>query len=354
MLSSTVQVQRTAFEKQPFPDLSSGRPSEAPAGSHRTARRRICSAIGSDFGGRSAHETRLAELHVVRAGIVMRLPTQGWMRERCRHQLPFLPGRNRLCRSRSVSSASSRRGIIPFSSPSRRRRRLAAGNRVLLKPSELTPDSRRCSILVGEAFRAGRDERRHRRRRGRRAFVSLPFDHLLFTGSTAVGRQVALAAAANLTPVTLELGGKSPAIVDASGDSRCGGASSPRASCSTPARPASHRIMCWCRKRQAAARRRGARNAMARLYPSFATIPTIPPSQRPAFSAPRAMIAEARESGAEIIESTRRAKPWRGPPNCADPGQNAGPKTFADARRDFRAGAADHRIRHDRRRHQPM
>jgi coniferyl-aldehyde dehydrogenase len=51
-----------------------------------------------------------------------------------------------------------------------------------------------------------------------RAFVSLPFHHLLFTGSTAVGRQVAMAAAANLTPVTLELGGKSPAILGAGCD----------------------------------------------------------------------------------------------------------------------------------------
>ena len=51
-----------------------------------------------------------------------------------------------------------------------------------------------------------------------RAFSSLPFDHLFFTGSTAVGRQVALAAAENLTPVTLELGGKSPAIIDADCD----------------------------------------------------------------------------------------------------------------------------------------
>jgi coniferyl-aldehyde dehydrogenase len=48
-----------------------------------------------------------------------------------------------------------------------------------------------------------------------RAFVELPFDHLFFTGSTAVGRLVAQAAAKNLTPVTLELGGKSPVIVDA-------------------------------------------------------------------------------------------------------------------------------------------
>jgi coniferyl-aldehyde dehydrogenase len=50
------------------------------------------------------------------------------------------------------------------------------------------------------------------------AFVELPFDHLFFTGSTAVGRIVAQAAAKNLTPVTLELGGKSPVIVDASSD----------------------------------------------------------------------------------------------------------------------------------------
>ncbi len=47
-------------------------------------------------------------------------------------------------------------------------------------------------------------------------FAALPFDHLVFTGSTAVGREVAQAAAKNLTPVTLELGGKSPAIIDAS------------------------------------------------------------------------------------------------------------------------------------------
>jgi coniferyl-aldehyde dehydrogenase len=53
-----------------------------------------------------------------------------------------------------------------------------------------------------------------------KAFSALPFDHLLFTGSTAVGREVAKAAAKNLTPVTLELGGKSPAIIDGSCDLR--------------------------------------------------------------------------------------------------------------------------------------
>jgi len=50
------------------------------------------------------------------------------------------------------------------------------------------------------------------------AFAQLPFDHLFFTGSTAVGRAIARAAAENLTPVTLELGGKSPALVDRDAD----------------------------------------------------------------------------------------------------------------------------------------
>jgi coniferyl-aldehyde dehydrogenase len=96
---------------------------------------------------------------------------------------------------------------------------LAAGNRVMIKPSELVP---RFSALLKELISAKFDateivvtgidgdipE----------AFAALPFDHLIFTGSTRVGRLVAEAAGRNLTPVTLELGGKSPAIVDRSAD----------------------------------------------------------------------------------------------------------------------------------------
>ena len=91
---------------------------------------------------------------------------------------------------------------------------LAAGNRVMLKPSELTPHTSEllCSML-GDAFgeelvsviTGGPDVAA--------AFSRLPFDHLFYTGSTRVGRLVMAAAAENLTPVTLELGGKSPAIV---------------------------------------------------------------------------------------------------------------------------------------------
>ena len=96
---------------------------------------------------------------------------------------------------------------------------LAAGNRVMLKPSELTPHtSALMAELIGKAFAP--DEVCVVLGDGELAaeFSGLPFDHLFFTGSTAVGRIVAKAAAANLTPTTLELGGKSPCIIDASCD----------------------------------------------------------------------------------------------------------------------------------------
>jgi coniferyl-aldehyde dehydrogenase len=96
---------------------------------------------------------------------------------------------------------------------------LAAGNRVMIKPSELVP---RFSALLREVI-AAKFDATEMVVTGieddiAQAFASLPFDHLMFTGSTRVGRLVAEAAGRNLTPVTLELGGKSPAIVDASAD----------------------------------------------------------------------------------------------------------------------------------------
>ena len=89
----------------------------------------------------------------------------------------------------------------------------------MLKPSELTPrTSELMADLVHEAF----DEEEFCVIQGDAAlaarFAALPFDHLFFTGSTAIGRKVAAEAAANLTPMTLELGGKSPCILDKSCD----------------------------------------------------------------------------------------------------------------------------------------
>ncbi|MEZ5894722.1 MAG: aldehyde dehydrogenase family protein, partial [Parvularculaceae bacterium] len=96
---------------------------------------------------------------------------------------------------------------------------LGAGNRVLIKPSELTPQF---SETLKAAIKAAFDESVMAVVTGGvetgAAFAETPFDHLIFTGSTSVGMRVAQAAAKNLTPVTLELGGKSPAIIDDSAD----------------------------------------------------------------------------------------------------------------------------------------
>jgi acyl-CoA reductase-like NAD-dependent aldehyde dehydrogenase len=91
---------------------------------------------------------------------------------------------------------------------------IAAGNRVVVKPSETAP---RCAVLIGEILAAALGDDVARCVLGDVAvsqhFAAQPWDHLVFTGGTATGRRVMQAAAANLTPVTLELGGKCPAIV---------------------------------------------------------------------------------------------------------------------------------------------
>jgi len=96
---------------------------------------------------------------------------------------------------------------------------LAAGNRAMIKPSELTPAfSKALASAIAQHFAPDEVAVVMGDAAVGKLFASLPFDHLVFTGSTAIGREVAQAAAKNLTPVTLELGGKSPAIIDASYD----------------------------------------------------------------------------------------------------------------------------------------
>jgi coniferyl-aldehyde dehydrogenase len=91
---------------------------------------------------------------------------------------------------------------------------IAAGNHAYLKPSEHTPRTAEfLRQLLGDVFPAHRVAVAIGGADIGAAFSSLPFDHLLFTGSTVVGRKVMAAAAPNLTPVTLELGGKSPVVV---------------------------------------------------------------------------------------------------------------------------------------------
>jgi coniferyl-aldehyde dehydrogenase len=177
----------------------------------------IVEAIARDFGTRSKHETQLLELFPsLEAVRHARRHVARWMRPQHRGtNLWFLPGRSRI-----VWQPLGVVGIIvPWNYPiylavGPLASAIAAGNRVLVKMSELAPATGALfASLVARFFppeeltvvNGGPDVAR--------AFSRLPFDHLLFTGSTAVGREVMRAAAENLTPVTLELGGKSPAIV---------------------------------------------------------------------------------------------------------------------------------------------
>jgi acyl-CoA reductase-like NAD-dependent aldehyde dehydrogenase len=177
----------------------------------------FCAALHSDFRARSAHETRLLEVFPSIEGIRhARRNLRGWMKPQRRATgLWFQPGRSRV-----VFQPLGVVGIVvPWNYPLYLAvgplvAALAAGNRVLVKMSEAAPATGELfARLVATDFdpalvavvNGGADVARD--------FVALPFDHLLFTGSTEVGRHVMRAAAQNLTPVTLELGGKSPAIV---------------------------------------------------------------------------------------------------------------------------------------------
>jgi coniferyl-aldehyde dehydrogenase len=183
---------------------------------------RFEAAISADFGHRSRTETSIAESMLVLGEIKHAARhLKKWMAtRRVSTALQFMPAKNRL-----IPQPLGVVGIIaPWNYPLQLTLApavgaLAAGNRVMIKPSELVP---RFSALLKEVIAAKFEatEIMVTDIDGdiSQAFAALPFDHLIFTGSTRVGRLVAEAAGRNLTPVTLELGGKSPAIVDRSAD----------------------------------------------------------------------------------------------------------------------------------------
>ena len=212
-------AQRAAFDADRYPDAASRR--DRLQRLHALATQNESSwvdAIAHDFGQRSPHETRLAECYIVASAARHAVHhVARWMEPRAvSTPLHLLPARAML-----MSQPVGVVGVIsPWNYPLQLALgpvvgALAAGNRVLLKPSELTPTlSAMLAQKVPQYFRE--DELAVVQGDGQigAAFSALPFDHLFFTGSTAVGRHVARAAAENLTPVTLELGGKSPALFD--------------------------------------------------------------------------------------------------------------------------------------------
>ena len=177
----------------------------------------LCAAVNADFGHRSTHETRLLEIFPSLEGVRhARRHLARWSKPRRRPvSLWFQPGRAEI-RPQPLGCV----GIVtPWNYPiylaiGPLTAAFAAGNRAMVKMSEFTPSTATVlAELAHRYFTADELVVVEGDMAVAEAFAGLPFDHLLFTGSTAVGRHVMRAAAANLTPVTLELGGKSPAIV---------------------------------------------------------------------------------------------------------------------------------------------
>jgi coniferyl-aldehyde dehydrogenase len=217
-LEQVLATQRQAFEANPMP--TAGQRLQWLSSLHDllcAERQALIDAISNDFSHRSADETLMAELMPSLFGIKdARRNLKKWMKpSRRKVGIAFQPASAKV-----VYQPLGVVGIIvPWNYPlflaiGPMIGALAAGNRVMLKLSESTPATGELlkalfarifpedlvAVVLGEAD-AGI------------AFSRLPFDHLLFTGATSVGKHVMRAAAENLTPVTLELGGKSPAIV---------------------------------------------------------------------------------------------------------------------------------------------
>lgn len=173
--------------------------------------------ISEDFGGRSRHESLIADGMTVLGEIDHLLKhLRSWMRpKRIGVGIKFWPARAEL-RAEPVGVVGV---IAPWNYPINLAlvplaTAIAAGNHVFLKPSEHTPRSAEfLRELLAEVFPPTRVAVALGGAEVASAFAALPLDHLVFTGSTAIGRKVMAAAAPNLTPLTLELGGKSPAII---------------------------------------------------------------------------------------------------------------------------------------------
>jgi len=215
---SLVTLQRAAFRADPNPTLASRHADlERLAVALLSRRETLAATISEDFGNRARQESLLAEVFVtIKAIRHAQEHLAAWMAPRPKKvDWLFQPGRAEL-----LPQPLGVIGIIsPWNYPVQLAlaplvAALAAGNRALLKPSELTPrTSAFLQSLLGDLYPEDKVAVVTGGPTLGEAFAGLELDHLVFTGSTAVGRRVMRAASERLTPVTLELGGKSPALV---------------------------------------------------------------------------------------------------------------------------------------------
>lgn len=220
-LQDTIGRQRTALAASGWPTLAERKQRLLTLERLvERSREAFVATLNEDFGGRAREETLMVDINGTLASIrYARKNLRHWMAPERRHTtIWFLPGSNKV-----VSQPLGVVGIMsPWNYPVQlslapAAAALAAGNSIMLKPSEVVPrTSALMARLIGENFSPDVFAVVNGDASVAEAFSALTFDHLLFTGSTATGRRVMQAAAQNLVPVTLELGGKSPAIVDSS------------------------------------------------------------------------------------------------------------------------------------------
>ncbi|MET1255008.1 coniferyl aldehyde dehydrogenase [Aliikangiella maris] len=214
----TLVNQRKAFNAQPYPSEKLRK--QQIKALHRALikhKDKLVKAIEADFGHRSTDETLLTDILLSVLDIKYNLKhLRQWMRpQKCGVNWLFQPALARI-----MYQPLGVVGIIsPWNFPvylliSPLVAAIAAGNRVILKPSEKSPYCNRVlQEIISEAFLKDEVTMIEGGPEVSQAFSELPFDHLMFTGSPKVGRKIMQTAARNLTPVTLELGGKSPVII---------------------------------------------------------------------------------------------------------------------------------------------
>jgi coniferyl-aldehyde dehydrogenase len=184
----------------------------------------LCEATSVDFGHRSLHQARMADIFgSINSLQYAKKNVHRWMKPQKRHVDPPL---NILGAKAAVHYQP--KGVVgaiatwnfPVWVPmSPLGAIFAAGNRCMLKLSEFTPHtSALLQQLIGQYFDPEELVAVTGEQEVGSAFAALPFDHILFTGATGVGKHILRAAADNLTPVTLELGGKSPVVVGRNAD----------------------------------------------------------------------------------------------------------------------------------------
>jgi coniferyl-aldehyde dehydrogenase len=218
-LQTMLARQRAAFLRDGPPTLKQRRADLAKLKDAILARQaEFVAALDADFGHRSRQESLMLDLgSTVNAINYLHGNLRRFMRPERRHV-------GAIFRPASAQVVYQPLGVVgvvaPWNFPvslglTPLATAIAAGNRVMLKPSEMTPATTELiAAMLAETFHEEQVAVVTGDAEIGRAFTRLPFDHIFFTGSIPVGRAVMRAASENLVPVTLELGGKSPVIVD--------------------------------------------------------------------------------------------------------------------------------------------